>query len=90
VLEGRGDAPAFRDSPALAVLADLVRVDTDASDEEARVFAAFAMTIALGWRLFGETALLAAGLDGSDADAHSERIVGYVRQLAQAAGARPS
>lgn len=87
VLEGRGDAAAFRDSPALAVLADLVRADTEATDEEARVFAAFAMVIALGWRLFAETALLAAGLDGSNAEAHTDRIVGYVRQLAQAAGA---
>src|SRR5207247_5045655 len=64
VLEGNGAAPGFRDSPALTVLADLMRRDAEASgatlsDDDARLFAAFAMTVTVGWRLFAETALLA-------------------------------
>jgi AcrR family transcriptional regulator len=90
VLEGRGASPAFRDSPTLAVVADLMRADAAEAgialeSEDARVFAAFIMTIALGWRLFAETALLAAGLDGSDPETYRDRILGYVRQLAESA-----
>jgi AcrR family transcriptional regulator len=90
VLEGRGAAPAFRDSPGLAVLADLMRRDTGRAgvavdDDEARLFAAFAMAIALGWRLFGETALLAAGFEDPLPEHFTPRIVEYMRQLAAAA-----
>jgi hypothetical protein len=72
------------------VVADLVRADAaeagvSVEDEGARVFAAFVMTIALGWRLFAETALLAAGLDESSPEAYSDRILGYVRHLAASA-----
>ena len=89
VLEGRGASPAFRDSPALDRLADLMRADAEAagasvSDEDVRVFAAFAMVIALGWRLFAPTALLAAGLD-ADPARHTDRILEYVRELATSA-----
>ncbi len=94
VLEGRGASPAFRDSPTLSVVADLMRADAAeagvrAGDEDARVFAAFVMTIALGWRLFAETALLAAGLDGSSPEVYSDRILGYVRHLADSAISPP-
>jgi AcrR family transcriptional regulator len=97
VLEGHGAAPAFRDSPALRVLADLIihddrPHDPDGTTEEARVFAAFAMSVALAWRLFGETALLAAGVEPADPDHHLDRVTGYLQQLAMstsgAAGAR--
>jgi AcrR family transcriptional regulator len=87
VLEGRGAAPAFRDSPTLALLADLMRRDAAEAgvtldDDEARVFAAFTMAIAAGWRLFGETALLAAGFDDASPERFTPRIVEYVRRLA--------
>lgn len=90
VLEGHGAAPAFRDSPALRVLIDLMCDDArsrrdEMTADDARVFAAFAMTVALGWRLFGETALLAAGVDPADPDAHIDRITGFLQQLATAA-----
>ena len=57
-----------RDSPTLDVLAGFVVADAAeggrvVSTEDSTVFAALAMVIALGWRLFGETALAAAGLD---------------------------
>jgi AcrR family transcriptional regulator len=86
VLEGHGAAPAFRDSPALRVLTELMGDDaraqgTDVGADEARVFAAFAMTVALAWRLFGETALLAAGADPADPDHHVARVTGYLQRL---------
>lgn len=98
VLDGRGGAPAFRDSPALAVLADLVRGEaagvgatptagsgpSGGSADEAQVFAAFAMTVTLAWRLFGETALVAAGVDPAQPASHTETITGYLQQLASA------
>ena len=90
VLEGRGASPAFRDAPTLNVVADLMRADAakagaPVDDEDARVFAAFVMTIALGWRLFAETALLAAGLDESNPELYSDRVLAYVRRLAHSA-----
>jgi len=89
ILEGKGDAIAFRDSPALTVMTDLLRRDlleTDVrlEDEDLRVFSAFAMTVALGWRLFAPTALSAAGLDGSDSAEHTDRVIGYLRGLHEA------
>jgi len=92
VLEGHGAAPAFRDSPALRVLTELMGDDartrgTDVGADDARVFAAFAMTVTLAWRLFGETALLAAGVEPADPDRHLDRITGYLQQLA---GSPPS
>jgi TetR/AcrR family transcriptional regulator, repressor for neighboring sulfatase len=93
VLEGRGTSPAFKDSPTLNVVADLMRADaaeagSPIGDEGARIFAAFVMTIALGWRLFAETALLAAGLDDSRPELYEDRILGFVRQLADSAVGR--
>ena len=89
VLEGKGGSPAFRDSPTLDVVAHLTKSDAKEAgialeDEDARVFAAFIMTIALGWRLFAETALLAAGLDRAGPESYDDRILGYVRELADA------
>jgi len=87
VLEGRGADPVFRDSPALELLATLVRKDAAAAgtrlhDDEAQVFAAFTMALALGWRLFGETALLAAGLEDAEPARWTPTILEYVHQLA--------
>jgi AcrR family transcriptional regulator len=92
VLEGHGATPAFRDSPALRVLTELLCDEgrtrgADVTADDARVFAAFAMTVALAWRLFGETALLAAGVQPADPDAHIDRITGYLQQLATPAAA---
>lgn len=83
-LDGRGGAPAFRDSPALAVLAGLV--GGSPSTEDAKVFAAFAMTVTLAWRLFGETALLAAGVAPAEPTAHTDAITSYLQHLAAAIG----
>jgi AcrR family transcriptional regulator len=87
VLEGRGADPVFRDSPALELLATLARKDAAAAgtrlhDDEAQVFAAFTMALALGWRLFGETALLAAGLEDAEPARWTPTILEYVHQLA--------
>ncbi len=88
VLEGRGSADAFRDSPTLELLAGRVVADARAAgrvvtDEDARVFAAFVMATLSGWRLFGPMALLAAGLDGDKPDAYGPQIVSYLEQLAR-------
>lgn len=88
VLEGRGSAAAFEGSPALDVLRALMRADTvaagsDLTDDDARVFAAFVMTVALGWHLFGETALLAAGVRQPSPEAHREQMAEYMRRLAK-------
>ena len=85
-LEGRAAEPAFR---ALACSGGNRRIgQRDArvaglalADEDARLFAALAMTIALGWRLFGTTALLAAGLKGPT-DRQGKQIEELVRRLA--------
>jgi AcrR family transcriptional regulator len=89
-MEGSQPAETFRDSPALGVLARLMLADAhdadvDLTDEDAQVFAALAMVIALGWRLFGNTALFAAGLDGSDPERYNEQIRMYLEHLARAA-----
>jgi AcrR family transcriptional regulator len=89
-MEGSQPAEAFRDSPALGVLARLMLADARAADvdltaDDARVFAALAMVIALGWRLFGSTALFAAGLDGSHPERYDETIGVYLEHLARAA-----
>lgn len=80
-LGGTESHDLFRDSPALDVLARLMVRDAAESGrtvslEDARVLAALAMTVALGWRLFGGVALTAAGLDG----AHPERYVVRIRE----------
>jgi AcrR family transcriptional regulator len=94
VLEGHGATPAFRDSPALRVLTELMCDDgrtrgADVTADDARVFAAFAMAVALAWRLFGETALLAAGVEPANPGDHIERITGYLQQLATSAPRQP-
>jgi AcrR family transcriptional regulator len=85
VLEGRGASPAFGNSPSLARLAELLRADADGDidDDDARLFAAFVMTIAMGWRLFAPTALLAAGVDDPDPARHTDRVARYVADLAR-------
>jgi AcrR family transcriptional regulator len=79
-------AKAFRDSPALDVLARFVRADAAEAGErmtvaDAKVFAALAMVITLGWRLFAPTALYAAGLDGARPKRYDEQIATYLRRL---------
>jgi AcrR family transcriptional regulator len=86
-LEGNDPAVLFGVSPALAVLAGIVRRDAARSGrrvtaDEARVFAAFAMVVALGWRLFGPVALGVAGARSSDPTRYAAQVRGLVRQLA--------
>jgi AcrR family transcriptional regulator len=87
VLGGREEAEIFGNSPALEVLTSRLKADaaehgTPLGDEDARVFAAFAMVTALGWRLFGTTALLAAGLDGGGPDTYRGQVLSYLEALA--------
>jgi len=89
-LGGAQSQDLFRDSPALDVLARLTVADAAASGrtvtlEDARVLAALAMTVALGWRLFGSVALTAAGLDGTHPDRYVDRIRDHFAQLGAAA-----
>jgi hypothetical protein len=72
------------------MLADARAADVDLTDDDAKVFAALAMVIALGWRLFGNTALYAAGLDGSHPGRYDEQITMYLEHLARAATQHPS
>jgi hypothetical protein len=65
-----------------------LRVDRGISGD-AKMFAALAMVIALGWRLFGNTALFAAGLDGSHPERYDDQIGTYLEHLARAATQRP-
>jgi TetR/AcrR family transcriptional regulator, repressor for neighboring sulfatase len=88
-LGGTQSQDLFRDSPALDVLARLMVNDAaesgrDVSLEDARVLAALAMAVALGWRLFGSTALTAAGLDGTHPERYDERIRAHFAQLGTA------
>ncbi len=85
-LGGTQSQHLFRDSPALDVLARLTVTDAAASGrdvtlEDARVLAALAMAVALGWRLFGAVALAAAGLDGAHPDRYEERIRAHFAHL---------
>jgi AcrR family transcriptional regulator len=89
-LGGTESQDLFRDSPALDVLARLMVGDAtaagrDVSLEDARVLAALAMAVALGWRLFGSVALTAAGLDGVHPEHYVDRIREHFAQLGAAA-----
>jgi len=91
-LGGTQSDDLFRDSPALDVLAQLMVRDATASGrdvslEDARVLAALAMAVALGWRLFGSVALTAAGLDGAHSERYVDRIREHFAQLGAAATA---
>jgi AcrR family transcriptional regulator len=91
-LGGTASHDLFRDSPALDVLARLMVRDAAASGrdvnlEDARVLAALAMAVALGWRLFGGIALTAAGLDGAHPEQYVDRIGEHFAQLGAAATA---
>ena len=88
-LDGKGPAELFGVSPALTVLAGLVQRDAAArgsrvTADEARVFAAFAMVVALGWRLFGPLALGVAGAKSDDPQRYAAHVRGFVQQLAGA------
>jgi TetR/AcrR family transcriptional regulator, repressor for neighboring sulfatase len=92
VLEGKDPTELFGVSPALSVLAGLVRRDAaDAghpvSADDARVFAAMAMVMALGWRLFGPMALNVAGARSHDPQRYAEQVETYVRRFAHVATA---
>jgi TetR/AcrR family transcriptional regulator, repressor for neighboring sulfatase len=94
-LDSSQRADAFRDSPALNVLADFVVADADANGvevslEDAKAFAAFAMVISLGWRLFAPTALYAAGLDGRRPAKYDDHVQRYLDRLAEAVTHQPS
>jgi AcrR family transcriptional regulator len=89
-LESSRPADPYRDSPALEVLAGFVVADAaeagrTVSPQDARVFAALAMVIALGWRLFGAMALAAAGLDDAHPDRYDDRIRVHLADLAAGA-----
>jgi AcrR family transcriptional regulator len=101
VLDGKDPTELFGVSPSLSVLADVVRRDAaeagrPVSADDARVFAAMAMVMALGWRLFGATALTVAGARSHDPERYESQVHGWVRQFARAAittgrtGARPT
>jgi len=101
VLDGKDPTELFGVSPSLSVLADVVRRDAaeagrPVSADDARVFAAMAMVMALGWRLFGATALTVAGARSRDPEHYESQVHGWVRQFARAtvttgpAGARPA
>jgi len=90
VLDGIDPTELFGVSPALAVLAKLVRRDAAAAGnpvtaDSARVFAAMAMVIALGWRLFGPMALTVAGATSHDPRRYAKQVQAFVRQFATAA-----
>ena len=89
-LEGTQPAEAFRDSPALDVLANFALADAEEaggelSDEDAKVLAALAMVVTLGWRLFARTALYAAGLDGAHPERYDDQVRTYIERLATSA-----
>jgi AcrR family transcriptional regulator len=62
LLEGRDPAEFHGRSAALDAVVATARTDT----RELRVALAMAMVQTLGWKLFGDYALAAAGLDGED------------------------
>ena len=93
-LEGN---PAGRSAPRLSctstslagfVVADAAEGGRVVSTEDAAAFAALAMVIALGWRLFGATALAAAGLDDAHPDRYDDRIRSHLADLAAGATGR--
>jgi hypothetical protein len=93
-LGGTQSHDLFRDSPALDVLARLTVRDATAAGgtvtlEDARVLAALAMAVALGWRLFGGVALTAAGLDGAHTARYDERVRQHFAQLGATAFSSP-
>jgi AcrR family transcriptional regulator len=78
-LEGRDPIELFEPSSALAVLSELYQRDAasagiDASDEDARLLAAVAMTAVLGWRVLGSFALTSAGLDPRESERYDDRV----------------
>lgn len=89
-LESKDSAQMFGDSPALDVLARLMVADADENGvdlgaDDAKAFAALAMAIAIGWRLFAPTALSAAGLDGAHPEHYQDTIQMYIKRMAAAA-----
>src|SRR5437660_11426562 len=94
-LDGTQSGELFRDSPALDVLARFVIADAAANGhavpmDDARVLAALAMIISLGWRLFGGVALAAAGLDAANPERYDDRIRDHLAHLAAAATHTPA
>ena len=51
------------------------------TDEDARLLAAMAMVLSVGWRLFGPAALAAAGLEASKPNHYVDRVAHYVQLL---------
>ena len=84
VLEGRDVGALCGLSPALEVLTERARSDGGRamSDDDAALVAAIAMVLATGWRLFGSTALAAAGLDATKQNQYGDRLARAVRLLA--------
>jgi hypothetical protein len=99
VLDGKDPTELLARSPALSVLADLLRRDASGagvrvSADDARVFVAIAMVIALGWRLFGPVALAQAGADSHEPEHYADQVQAYVRRFARSAisqdGSKPA
>jgi AcrR family transcriptional regulator len=99
VLDGKDPTELLARSPALSVLADLLRRDASeagvrVSADDARVFVAIAMVIALGWRLFGPVALAQAGADSHEPEHYADQVQAYVRRFARSAispdGSKPA
>jgi AcrR family transcriptional regulator len=88
LLEGRDPAEFHGRSPALDAI-----VRTSAEDSrELRLALALAMVQTLGWKLFGEYALAAAGLDGEDRDSvrhEAEALIDRLVNDAANSRARP-
>jgi AcrR family transcriptional regulator len=86
LLEGHDPAEFHGRSAALDAV---VRAGGDDS-RDLRVALAMAMVQALGWKLFGRYALVAAGLDGEDPDSVRRDVEALVDRLVSEAPAAPT
>lgn len=89
-LEGAYPSDVLGRSPALEHVARLVenesgRREGSEADDDARLFAAFMLVVALGWRLFRPIGLTSAGLDPSAPNDYDERLTSWLQQLARVA-----
>lgn len=89
-LEGAYPGDVLGRSPALEHVARLVESqsvhrDGSTADEDARLFAAVLLVVALGWRLFRPIGLTSAGLDPSAPNDYDDRLTSWLQQLARLA-----
>lgn len=88
-LEGAYPGDVLGRSPALEHVARFARDESTRrggemadDDEDARLFAAVLLVVALGWRLFRPIGLTSAGLDPSAPTDYDERVTSWLQQLA--------